>query len=96
MYSGQSASATAANNLYRCLCGAAGTAVIDPIISALGPGWAFTMLSLLCCCFIPLIVVEWRCGMRFRGERAARLKSKAERKAEKKLEKEGLQHYTLG
>lgn len=38
MYPGQSASATAANNLYRCLCGAIGTAVIDPILSALGAG----------------------------------------------------------
>lgn len=37
-YPGQSASATAANNLYRCLVGAAGTAVIDPILSALGSG----------------------------------------------------------
>ncbi|ORY64748.1 major facilitator superfamily domain-containing protein [Leucosporidium creatinivorum] len=91
MYPGQSASATAANNLYRCLCGAAGTAVIDPIINALGPGWAFTMLSLLCCCFVPLIVLEWRCGMRFRAERAARLKRRAERKAAKKLEKGGVE-----
>lgn len=34
----RSASATAANNLYRCLMGAAGTAVINPIIDALGTG----------------------------------------------------------
>lgn len=38
LYPKQAASATAANNLYRCLCGAAGTAIIEPLINAIGEG----------------------------------------------------------
>jgi hypothetical protein len=38
LYPSQSASATAANNLYRCLVGAAGTAFIEPLLRKLGPG----------------------------------------------------------
>ncbi|GAA6060564.1 hypothetical protein JCM10212_006799 [Sporobolomyces blumeae] len=72
LYPGQSASATAANNLYRCLCGAAATAFVDPLISRMGIGWAFTFLSLLNCLFLPLIWLEYRYGMRWRTERAYR------------------------
>ncbi|BGP25869.1 MFS transporter [Rhodotorula toruloides] len=36
LYPGQSASATAANNLYRCICGAAGTGFIEPLLNRLG------------------------------------------------------------
>lgn len=39
-------------------------------------GWAFTMLAFLNLAFAPLILIEWRMGMRFRGERAARLAEK--------------------
>ncbi|GAA5873210.1 hypothetical protein JCM8547_006816 [Rhodosporidiobolus lusitaniae] len=83
LYPGQSASATAANNLYRCLCGAAGTGFIDPLLNRLGAGWGFTMLSLLNCCFVPLIVLEWKYGMRFRLERAERLAASKERQEER-------------
>lgn len=66
-------SRTTQNNLYRCCLGAAGTAFVDPLINAMGAGWAFTFLSLLNCCFVPLILLEWKHGMRWRAERAARL-----------------------
>ncbi|BGP14772.1 Kynureninase (L-kynurenine hydrolase) [Rhodosporidiobolus nylandii] len=72
LFPGASASATASNNLARCLLGAGATAVIDPIISRMGVGWAFTMLSLLCVAFLPLLVIEWQYGMRFRQKRAER------------------------
>lgn len=107
----QSASATAANNVYRCLLGAAGTAIIDPVISKLGAGelshsgpcslavsdslyWesiglAFTMLSLINVCFVPLILIEWKYGMQFRLERAHRKQARQEVKAESKREKKG-------
>lgn len=32
-------------------------------------GWTFTLLSGLTVASMPLIVVEWKCGMRFRRER---------------------------
>ncbi|GAA6020641.1 hypothetical protein JCM10207_007807 [Rhodosporidiobolus poonsookiae] len=87
LYPGQSASATAANNLYRCLCGAAGTGFVDPLLNRLGAGWGFTMLSLLNCLFVPLILLEWRYGMRFRLERAARLERLQEKKDDREREK---------
>lgn len=103
LYPTQSASATAANNLYRCLLGAAGTAGITPLLNRLGAGtftslislrdgslmectwigWSFTLLSLVTTLFVPLIVLEWKCGMRYRAERAARVLGREESKAGK-------------
>ncbi|GAA5840005.1 hypothetical protein JCM11251_006585 [Rhodosporidiobolus azoricus] len=83
LYSGQSASVTAANNLARCLCGAAGTGFVEPLLNRLGAGWGFTMLSLLTCCFVPLIYLEYHKGMQFRLERTERLQRKKEAKEEK-------------
>ncbi|GAA5864994.1 hypothetical protein JCM3774_003932 [Rhodotorula dairenensis] len=87
LYPSQSASATAANNLYRCCAGAAGTGFIEPLLNRLGAGWSFTFLSLLCCCFSPLVLLEWKYGMRWRAERAERLRQEASRNELKALEK---------
>ncbi|GAA5888534.1 hypothetical protein JCM6882_008988 [Rhodosporidiobolus microsporus] len=87
LYSGQSASVTAANNLARCLCGAAGTGFVEPLLNRLGAGWGFTMLSLLTLCFVPLLYLEYRHGMSFRLERAERIERKKERKEERAREK---------
>ncbi|KWU43702.1 MFS general substrate transporter, partial [Rhodotorula sp. JG-1b] len=80
LYPGQSASATAANNLYRCCAGAAGVGFVEPLLNRLGAGWSFTFLSLLCCCFSPLMLLEWKNGMRWRAERAERLQVEQEQK----------------
>ncbi|GMG04758.1 unnamed protein product [Aspergillus oryzae] len=45
LYPGASASATAVNNLMRCLIGAAGVAAVQPIIDALGPTYTFVLLA---------------------------------------------------
>ncbi|KAG0657448.1 hypothetical protein C6P46_006524 [Rhodotorula mucilaginosa] len=87
LYPGQSASATAANNLYRCCAGAAGVGFVEPLLNRLGAGWSFTFLSLLCCCFSPLMLLEWKNGMRWRAERAERLRLEQDRKALKAVEK---------
>ncbi|GAA5909431.1 hypothetical protein JCM8208_005741 [Rhodotorula glutinis] len=87
LYPGQSASAIAANNLYRCLLGAAGTGFIDPLLKRLGPGWAFTMLSLVTVLFVPLVILEWRNGMRWRAERRARLARHAAQVEDREREK---------
>lgn len=41
------------------------------------------MLSLITVLFVPLILVEYEYGMRFRGERAARMERMAEKRREK-------------
>ena len=45
LYPGQGASATAANNLYRCLAGAGTTAFIDPLINTMGVGTRYFLLT---------------------------------------------------
>jgi MFS family permease len=70
------ATATAANNLVRCLVGAAATAIIEFVIAGLGKGWAFTILGILTMLCIPgLLVVEkkgpvWRAERRQKGEKS--------------------------
>ncbi|GAA5895632.1 MFS transporter [Sporobolomyces salmoneus] len=84
LYPGQGASATAANNLYRCLAGAGILAFIDPLINRMGVGWAFTFLTLLNACFLPLVWLEVKYGMKWRIERRERTKAKKARLEEKK------------
>lgn len=45
IYPGQPATATAANNVVRCLLGAAASAAIGPMSQAMGKGWAYTLLG---------------------------------------------------
>ena len=64
--------ATAANNLVRCFMGAAGTAVIIQLISAMGRGWCFTFVAAVVLFTTPLLWVELRWGPAWREERRAR------------------------
>ncbi|KAK9459486.1 major facilitator superfamily domain-containing protein [Lipomyces oligophaga] len=82
LYPNESATVTAANNLVRCLLGAAGSAVIEIVINAIGFGWAFTIVAGMQILSLPLMWLEWHFGMRWRRERFDRLhKSKDEEKA---------------
>lgn len=67
------ASATALNNLCRCLLGAVGVSVIQPLIGAVKPMSAFFIVSGAVLLFTPLIWVEWKWGERWRQEREKRL-----------------------
>jgi hypothetical protein len=77
LYPGASASATAVNNLMRCLVGAAGVAAIQPMIDALTAQWAFLLLAGITLLMFPLLAVEMRWGAGWRQERTERLKRKA-------------------
>ncbi|KPI38376.1 Quinidine resistance protein 2 [Cyphellophora attinorum] len=79
-YPGKSATATAANNLTRCLLGAGATAAIVPMINAWGRGVAFTALVAFLVGTSPLMWVVWFRGMRWRQERSKR---EVEREREK-------------
>ncbi|KAI1497753.1 major facilitator superfamily transporter [Biscogniauxia marginata] len=63
---GHAASATAANNLTRCLVGAAATAVIRPMISGIGSGWSFTIFSLIYVTFSPVLWLIMKNGIKWR------------------------------
>jgi len=67
------ATATAANNLIRCLMGAGATAVVIYMIDAMGRGWCFTFLAGIVALFSPMLWVLQRYGPGWREERRVRV-----------------------
>jgi MFS family permease len=80
IYPGKPASATAANNLVRCLLGAGSSAVVIPLINAIGVGWTSTLSAFLWIAFSPLIFLLMRLGPRWRKAMKAKREAKEERK----------------
>lgn len=78
LYPGASASATAVNNLMRCLIGAAGVAASQAIIDALTAQFAFVLLAGITMAMVPLLMVEMKWGYGWRIERQERLQKKEE------------------
>lgn len=78
LYPNSPSTASAANNLTRCLMAAGGTAAVKPLIDAIGIGWAYTCVGLLMVVLSPMLYVVVRYGPKWREERRLRL---AERKS---------------
>ena len=72
IYPGKPAVATAANNLVRCEIGAVFSAIILPMINAIGIGWAYTILSCIFMAFAPMLLLIMRKGPAWRKERKAK------------------------
>ncbi|APA08040.1 hypothetical protein SS1G_00315 [Sclerotinia sclerotiorum 1980 UF-70] len=87
LYPGKSASATAVNNLIRCLLGAAGVAVVQLIIDVLGSGVTFLIFAGATFALSPLLMIEWYHGGRWKRERAEKLQKKKEAKQARDLER---------
>jgi len=69
----QGSSITACNNIVRCTMGAGMVSIINPILVALGDGWAYTLLGGLCVLVSsPLLYVEVRWGPIWRERRRRR------------------------
>ncbi|KAJ5172605.1 hypothetical protein N7492_005198 [Penicillium capsulatum] len=77
LYPKQAAKATAANNIVRCLLGAGATALVDPMLSAMGRGWCFTFIALVMLATSPLLLFEIYKGPSWREQR--RLKEEAKK-----------------
>ena len=90
IYPGKPSVASAANNLFRCELGAVFTAIILPLINAIGTGWAYTILALLFLGFTPMLLVIMQKGPIWRKER----KAKEEKAKLEKLEKSRLRDET--
>lgn len=73
------ATASAASNLTRCLFGAGASAVVNPMINAMGNGWTFTVVGLISLAALPLLVLCAVRGQKFREKRLARETRKAEK-----------------
>ncbi|KAI0133551.1 major facilitator superfamily domain-containing protein [Xylariales sp. AK1849] len=76
LYPGASASATAVNNLVRCLIGAGGVAVIDFVIKEIGDGLGYLICGLVVAAACPLLLLEWRFGAKWRMKRVRRAKDR--------------------
>ncbi|OQD81897.1 hypothetical protein PENANT_c024G03494 [Penicillium antarcticum] len=80
LWPGKSATATAANNLFRCELGAAASAAISPMVSAMGNGWTYTTLALISIAISPCLWFTVHYGIKWRQKRT--------RKKEKKLSRD--------
>ena len=80
LYPMSPATATAANNLVRCLMGAAGTAVIIQMIDGMGRGWCFSFIAAVLLFTSPLLWAELKWGARWRNERRMRVEKQQEEK----------------
>lgn len=83
------ATATAANNLVRCLMGAAGTAVILQMINAMGRGWCFKFSAAVVFFTSPMLWAVTKYGPKWREERRVRIEMHAKEKEGRQAAKEG-------
>ncbi|KAF3057045.1 Quinidine resistance protein 2 [Daldinia childiae] len=65
---GKTGAASAANNIIKFLLGAAMAAAIDPLIRAVGPGKAYTIIAFLYLLLSPCLYFVVKRGMRWRKE----------------------------
>ena len=84
LYPTSPATVTAANNLVRCLMGAAGTAVIIQMIDSMGRGWCFTFIAAVIFFSSPILWVEMKWGPTWREARRVRIQKQKEEKEEEK------------
>ena len=63
LWPGRSGAATAANNFFRCELGAIASAAIQPMINAMGRGWAYTIFALISAASTPLLAIVIKRGM---------------------------------
>ncbi|OTA58874.1 MFS general substrate transporter [Hypoxylon sp. EC38] len=64
----RSSSVQAANNLVRCELGAAGLAVLDPMLRALRPGWCFVIFAIIHSLTLPALWILGKRGPNWRRQ----------------------------
>ncbi|KAI4603825.1 hypothetical protein KJ359_003645 [Pestalotiopsis sp. 9143b] len=86
LYPEAPATATAANNLTRCLFGAIATSVIEDMIAGIGRGWSFTLVALIFTVLSPVLLVIQKHGPAWREERRLKMIKRREKEEAKKSE----------
>lgn len=76
LYPQSPATATAANNLIRCLMGAGATAVILYMVEAMGRGWCFTFIAGVVLLLSPSLLVLCKWGPEWREARRMRIEAR--------------------
>lgn len=84
LYPESPATVTASLNVCRCSMSAAGTAIIQFMIDAMGLGWSFTLLGLVLLALSPLLWVVIKSGPKWREQRYVRQDKQKAAKEEKK------------
>lgn len=90
------ATASAANNLVRCLLGAGFTAALIPMIEAMGRGWTFTFLTLFLIATSPMLWLIYFRGMGWRQKRLAKEESARKLEEEKLNRMDGGENLGVG
>lgn len=72
IHPGKPATATAANNLIRCLLSAGASACINPMLETMGRGWTYTFWSLVWLIISPCFWFLMACGIEWRKRRRER------------------------
>jgi MFS family permease len=70
--------ATAANNLVRCLVGAGGTGIINIMVEGMGRGWCFTFIAAVVAAASPILWVLLKWGPGWREERRVKIETAQE------------------
>ncbi len=65
------AAAQASSNIIRCTFAAVDVAVLQDVLDAIGSGWTFTLLGLLCLISIGLCLLIRKKGMKWRARKRA-------------------------
>jgi hypothetical protein len=77
------ATVVAANNLCRCLMGAATTAFVVPLINAIGLGWTATLIAGLWILFSPLLWIVFLQGHMWRQQASEKQRTQSEKRERK-------------
>ena len=70
------ATASASVSITRCLVAAGGVSVIEVLLNAIGPGWTFTIVGVMCWATVPVLLLVTQKGWYWRKQRAEREKAK--------------------
>lgn len=81
------ATASAAMNLARCLLGAGSSAIANPLIEAMGRGWAFTFVALVELSLMPLLVAVMRWGPEWRRAEKRKVEEQEKQRYERMQKK---------
>ena len=82
LHRSRAATASAATNLTRCLLGAGASAVANPMIEAMGNGWTFTLVGLVELAVLPILILPYTRGMKWREEKKMEVEEEKKRQAE--------------
>jgi multidrug resistance protein len=70
LHSDQAVTASASVSITRCFAAAVGVSVLQLLFEAIGPGWTFSLIGMLCYGTVPMLWLERKKGWQWRLERS--------------------------